>query len=797
MIRHVLLTVLRDLHKNKVTAFMNILGLALALGSSFLILLYVLHENSYNSFHKEKDRICRVLNEVSWMQDEWITISSTSLLLADVLQNEFPEVESATRVCNYELFYGGQYVKKGDQYFHESNFKVVDPSFFNVFSYPIINGDKSTFLQDPFDLVISEKTASEYFGNENPVGQTLTIRNYDGEREFYIRGVFKDIPTHSTFQADLIGNMELTLSFLGDRRWGTSNVQTYLLLENKQSIVSLEEKLKDFYKKKHPDIERFYHLQSLKDIHFHSGYLSWYQLPMGNLKRVYLLSAIALVILLIPCINYIILATGRGMNRYLEIGMKKVVGASKKSIFLQVTAESVLFLSIALPFAVMISELMLPTFNKLLNINLEIEYFVNWKYLCGLFLITLLFGILSGIYISLFLSRFRPEDILKQRFTSGFGSRFFRKILIVLQLCCFLVLFIFTNTLYKQLRYIEKKNLGFSPDKVLAIMPPHDHHLYSCKAYVDAIRGLPGIEAVSEVYAGIFTGVFSNLDFIKENNSDEHIKIQGFEADAHFARTHGIRILEGRDFSTDLATDSGKVLINETGIKAFGLIDPVGKRITNSDGEQFDIIGIIPDFNISSLHEQIPPLIIRIRPNESMVAQIAVKIDESVNLQDIMSSLSDKWEDFGPGGRFEYFFMDQKFSTLYEDDKRFAKTFGLFTLLTIVVASLGLFSFSFFTSLQRIKEVGVRKAFGATTTEIVRFILHDYLHVILLANCISWPVSWYFSKIWLHNYAYKTDIGFLIFVLAAVVSALTLLVTVGYNTRKLAEFNPVDSLKYE
>jgi putative ABC transport system permease protein len=358
-------------------------------------------------------------------------------------------------------------------------------------------------------------------------------------------------------------------------------------------------------------------------------------------------------------------------------------------------------------------------------------------------------------------------------------------------------LFIFTNVLYKQLRYIEKKNLGFSPDRVLAIMPPHDHHLYSCKAYVEAIRGLPGIDAVSEVFAGIFTGVFSNLDFIQENNPDEHIKIQGFEADPHFARTHGIRILEGRDFSTDLATDSGKVLINETGIRAFGLTDPVGKMITNSDGEQYNIIGIIPDFNIGSLHEQIPPLIVRIRPKESMVCQIAVKINESVNLQEMMSSLSDKWEDFGPGGRFEYFFMDQKFSTLYEDDIRLAKTFGLFTLLTIIVASLGLFSFSFFTSFQRIKEVGVRKAFGATTTEIVRLILHEYILVILLANLISWPVSWYFSKIWLQNYAYKTDIGFLIFVLAAVVSALTLLVTIGYNTRKLAEFNPVDSLKYE
>jgi putative ABC transport system permease protein len=797
MIRHILRLTLRDLKNNNVTALLNILGLAFALGSSFLILLYVLHENSFNSFHKEKDRICRVLSEICFVQGQRELVGSTSLLLADVLQKEHPEVELTTRVSDFENFYGGQYVKKDDQYIHEASFKVVDPSFFEMFSFPVISGDKTTFLQSPSDIVISEKVASKYFGNDNPVGKTLTIRNYDGERVFNVQGVFQDIPTNSTFQADLIGNLELTFSFFGDRGWGASDVQTYLLLENNQSSLSLEEKLKDFYKENHPDREVYYHIQSLKDIHFHSDHLAWYQLPKGNLKRIYLLAVIALIVLLIPCINYIILATGRGMNRYLEIGMRKVVGASKKSIFLQITSESVLLLTIALPFAIMISELMLPTFNKLLNTNLEIEYFVNLKYFCGLISITLIFGLLSGFYISLFLSRFQPDDILKLRFTSGYGNKSFRRILIVLQLIIFLSLFIFTNVLYKQLRYIEKKNLGFSPGKILAVIPPHDHHLYSCKTYVEAIKDLPGINAVSEVSAGIFTAVVTYHGFTYESNSGEHIKIQGFATDPHFAKTYGIRILEGRDLSAEMPTDSGKVLINETGIQAFGLSDPIGKMITDSEGEKYEIIGVISDFNIESLHEQIPPLIVMIMPKESMICQVAIKIDESINLQEMITSLKDKWEEFGPGGRFEYFYMDQKFSALYEDDKRYAKTFGVFTLLAIVLASLGLFGFSFFTSFQRIKEVGIRKAFGASTIEITRLILSEYILVILIANLISWPISWFLSKTWLQNFAYRTDIGLIVFFMAAALSTLILLLTIGYNTKKLAESNPVTSLNYE
>lgn len=311
MIKHILKLVIRDLGKNRIIGFINIVGLALALGSSFLILLFALHEISYNSFHTKKDRICRVLSEYNWVGDEWEMMNSTPLILAETLFKEYPEIKMVTRVCNYELFFGGQHIKKGEEFIHEPNFLVVDSSFFEIFSFPIIHGNKDQFLQDPYDILISEKTADKYFSGKNPVGRTLTIRNYDGEREFTVQGVFKDIPTNSTLQADLIGNMELTLSFFGDRGWGLSNVQTYLLLDNSQGIVSLEEKLGTFWKEKHPEREQYYRLQSLKEIHFHSTHLSWYQLPQGDLQKIYLLCAIGLLILLIPGINYTILATGR------------------------------------------------------------------------------------------------------------------------------------------------------------------------------------------------------------------------------------------------------------------------------------------------------------------------------------------------------------------------------------------------------------------------------------------------------------------------------------------------------
>ena len=797
MIKHILRLLIRDLAKNRITGFINILGLALALGSSFLILLFVLHEVSFNAVHKEKNRICRVLSEYSWGVNEWELMNSTPLIMAEALIREYPEIEKISRVCNHELFFGGQHIKKGEEYIHESNFLVVDSSFFEIFSFPVLYGNKNQFLRDPYDIVISEKTAAKYFEKENPVGETLIIRNYDGEQAFNVQGVFKDFPSNSTLQADLIGNMELTLSFFGDRGWGLSNVQTYILLDKKQSLATLEGKLENFGKEKHPDREQHYELQPLKKVHFHSDHLSWYQLPQGDLQRIYLLCAIGLILLLIPGINYTILATGRGMSRYLEIGVRKVNGAGKRSIATQICAESVLLLALALPVGIMVSELMLPTFNKLLNTSLEIEYMSNLPYFGGLLLITLVFGILAGTSTAVYISRFQPEDILKNRFTSKSGSSNLKRILIVCQLCIFLTLFIFTGIQYKQLKFIERTDLGFNPEGVLAIEPPHDHHLYSCRPFVESIQDVPGIESVTEVSAGIFTPVFSYLRIKQSDNADDPITVRCIETDIHFIRSHGIRILEGRDFQGTLASDSGKVLINQTAMQVLGLTEAPGEIVTDSEGRQYEVIGLISDFNIGSLHEKIPPLFVRIREPESMVCQVAVKIDKVTDMQGVLSTLEDRWDRFGPGGRFEYFFMGQRFASLYENDRRFAQTFGLFTLLAIVLASLGLFGFSVFSSFQRAKEVGIRKAFGATTKEINVFILREYIWLLVIANIVSWPLAWFFANMWLHNYAYRTSLGVTVFLMGSAISSLVLLLTVGFNTRKLAENNPVESLKYE
>ncbi|UCG27845.1 MAG: ABC transporter permease [Bacteroidales bacterium] len=797
MIRHFLITVIRDFGRNRLISLINLCGLAIALGSSFLILNYVLHENRYNRFHLNKERICRVLSAYNWGQNEWELMSSSSLILGDILKEEYPDVEFVTRISNYDYFYGGQYIKKEETYIHEPRFMMVDPSFFDIFSYEILQGNRSDLIQDPYDILVSESMAEKYFSDEYPVGKTLTVRNYEGEKIYTVKGVFRDIPTYSTFQADFIGNMERTLSFFGDRGWNLSNIETYFLLRSRESIQILQDKLIDFYKLRHPDQEIRYYLQPLTRIYFHSDHLVWYQLPQGNLKRIYVLSSIALLILIIPSINYVILAIGRGMNRYLEIGMKKTLGATRKSIFIQITFESVIFLFLALPFALMFSELLLPTFNRLINTDLKIEYLGNWLYLTGLFLITFLLGYLSGSYISFYISRFQPEEILKSRFTSRYGGRNVRRFLILVQLCIFLVLFVFSIILFKQIKFIERKNLGFNPENIIAIVPPHDHTLYSCKSFADAIRTLPGIEAVTEVQAGIFTAVYYRIELIPEGKQDETVLTRAFTADPHFIETFNLNIIEGRGLSPFFATDSGRVLINETARQELGLKNPLGKIITSKSGTDYEIIGLLSDFNIESLHNKIPPLVVMIRPARTMVSQIAVRLNDKADPESRLSILEDYWETHGPGGRFEFFFLDQEYGSLYEDDRRFAKTIGLFALLAIFVATLGLFSFSVFMSFQRTKEVGIRKSFGAQPITIIWLIIKEYIFLVILANVISWPLGWFLASKWLNNFAYKTNIGFTIFLAAAVISAFVILITVGYNTKRLTGLNPVDSLRYE
>lgn len=794
MLKHIIKLSLRNLYRYRLYSFINIGGLAIALGCSFLIYLFVLHETSYDKFHKNADNIYRVNEYYNFGPGELTPMSSTSFQIGPYFKKDFPEVINYARIKSIDSYYGGQFVLKGEEYIKELNYSLVDENFFEIFSFEFTSGNKDELFNDFYDLVITEKIAKKYFGNINVLGNKLVVKNTNGEFEYRITGVIKDIPSFSTIQIDFFGNMEMAKDEFLARGWGGS-IECFLLLNEKTDLVNLQNKIDKFPETYHPDQENEYKLQNIKDMHFHSGHLQYYLNLRGNIKNVYFFTLIAILILFIASINYIIISTARSTQRTIEIGIRKVVGAGRKNLLKQIMSESVLFSLIAFPLAIMIAELLLPTMNRLLDKEMIISYFNNWKFVCGMILITLFIGVISGSYLSMYLSRFKPENILRKRFTNINTRGFLRKILISTQLTIFIVLFIFSEIIYKQLRFIEKSNPGFTTSNLLIVKAPHDHNLTSCAGFVNEINNHSDIICVSEVSSGIFTNASIINTLSNPDSPDNNKRIFGLSADYNFINAYGFKILNGRAHSIEIPTDSDAIVLNQTAVKELELYNPVGKYVM-SDTIQLKIIGVVEDFNIGSLHEKIPPICISIKSSIRMVCHVAVKTNKAVS-KDLLAFLENKWTKSGPPGPFEYTYLDKEFDNLYEKDRNFGNTIKLFTILTIIIASLGLFGFSTLMSKQRTKEIGIRKVFGASVSELVGLINKEFIILVIIANLISVPISIYFSKTWLENFAYQTSIGIIPYLFSAFITLLLVTITLGYNSIKTANCNPADSIRHE
>ncbi|MFC2121893.1 ABC transporter permease, partial [Bacteroidota bacterium] len=762
---------------------------------SFLIYLYVLHETSYNKFHKEADNIYRINTYMSFGQGELMPSATSHVRIGEYMKNDYPEIKEFARFKDISHYYGGQFIFNDGIYIKEEKFSLVDENFFKIFSWELISGNINELLNNTYDLVITEAMAMKYFNTDNPIGESLLIKNLTGENYFTITGIIKNFPSNSTLSTNFIGNINMVTADYENRGWNGGGFETYFLLDEKSNPVELDEKMKVFSNKYHPDIKHEYHLQSMKDIYFGSSSLSWYDDPQGNKNNIILFSIIALLILLIAGINYIIIATARSSIRTIEIGIRKVVGAGRKDLFKQIMGESFLFSFIALPFAIMITELLLPIMNNLLGKAMEINYAENWKFIIGMILITSIIGLLSGSYLSFYLSGFKPENILRKRFTKTESKSVLRKTLIITQLVIFIVLFIFSEIIYKQLKYIQKDDPGFTTENLIAVIPPHAHNLVSCAPFIQEIQGHSSISNISEINCGLFTAASTFSNFRSSRDSEKEIRLQGLLADYNFVNTLGFKIIQGRDFLSGFSSDSSVVILNETAVKELGIKDPIGKIII-SDTTEIKIIGVVKDFNIGSLHEKIPPLYIRIKESRSMICQIAIKTKTPIS-EDLIDFLKEKWELAGPNSFFEYSFFDQSFNNLYAADRKFGNTIKLFTILTIIIAASGLFGFSIFVSKQRTKEIGIRKVYGASVISIVKKITQEFIFLVFIANIISIPFAIFISNKWLSNFAYKDEINLMPFVIAFIITSLIVFLTLMYNTIKAAGSNPAKSLRYE
>ena len=800
MLKHNIKLSLRNLIKNKVYSFINISGLAIALACSFLILLYILNETSFDRFHKEADNIYRVNTWYNY-DTEGFFYGIANDFVGPNSKTDFPEVKNFTRIANMKTVWGGQKVKRDNEYIQEPSFILTDKNFFDIFSWKVIAGNTDKILTNPYDLVITENTAKNYFGDNNPIGESLIIKNSIGENTFQITAVIKDFPNNSSIQADFIGNIDQVIN---NEESNISGFETFLLIEEKSDPIILEKKMEKLldYVKFQSSSKFKYTIQNLKNLYFHSSHISYYNKAIGKIGNVYILGFIGILILITACINTVILSTAISSFRTIEIGIRKVVGANKRSIVKQIMGESVFSSLISLPFAVMMAELLLPVMNKVLNKSLSINYSENGKFLIGMIIITLLVGILSGAYLSIYISGFKPDNILRKRIKSS--KIIFRRILITLQLVIFIILFLLSDIIYKQLNFIKKNDFGYNTENLLFLEKLPYSSIKGHNGFIKELEDNPNIKSVSVGVDGFLTESYLSSKFINPENPDKEIDISIIQGDWNFTETIDFRLNKGRYFSEDNIADIKAVILNETAVNELGLTNPIDKSINQLSGngelEAYKIIGVVDDFNIGSLHEKIPPVCIKVfNPNYEIMlydTEFAIRTKSQID-SEIISFIQTCWENTGPEGPFKYSYASNEVASVYTSENNFGYVLRISTILTILIACMGLFGFSMFLVKQRTKEIGIRKVFGSSIPKILKLITIDFLLLIGIANIIAIPTAIFFSQKWINNFAYKVNIGVLPFIKVIIVTIIIIFITLCYNSIKAANSNPADTLRYE
>ncbi|MDH5704772.1 MAG: ABC transporter permease, partial [Candidatus Aminicenantes bacterium] len=748
MIKNYIKTAFRNLIKHKAFSLINISGLAIGMACCLLIIIFVQDELSYDKFHAKADRIYRMTSE----ENQRGIIANYPLVFSgvpSVLQNDYSEVLNFVRFDpRLNVLIGS-----GDKQFYEERLFYADASVFEVFTFPLIKGDPRTALKEPYSIVLTEKMAEKYFSGEDPIGQTLTI---DNEHDYKIKGILKRIPRNSHIKFDFLASVA-TLE-AQDPRYGKLwawNCYAYLLLPGDYSYLGLERKFPDFIRRHRGEKAAqsyAFSLQPLTSIHLHS-HLAYEIEASGDIRYVYIFSAIAFFILLIACINFMNLSTARSVNRAKEVGVRKVLGADRIRLTKQFLGESLFLSLVALPIAVALVELFLPAFNVLTGKDLRIDYFGNSVVLIGLTGILLFVGIISGSYPAFFLSTFRPSEVLKGKLKAGSGSSLFRKVLVVVQFSISIVLIAGTIIIYNQLDFIRNKKLGFDKDHVVVMPVSRSGIGQNFEAFKRELLQNPGVESVCGS-TSLPSLLPTRSVFIPEGVEEgERLTLRNVLVDYDFIKTFGLEIKEGREFSRDFATDMKEAfVVNEAAAKEFGWDSAVGKRLIDLEGPKGHIVGVVKDFHFRSKHQRIEPLILSLLPSSRYVYFVSVKIKSS-NISDTLAFLKSRWNAFSPGWPFEYFFLDDNFDRMYKSEDRLRQVFLTFTFLAIFIACLGLFGLAAFTAEQRTKEIGIRKVLGASVPGVVLLLSKEFIKWVLIANVIAWPVAYFALSRWLENFA--------------------------------------------
>ncbi len=798
----------RNLMKYKFISFINLFGLTIGLTCCLLILTYILNELSYDKYNKNADRIYRVTRTFyDGNGKEMLNLSTVAPPFGYYLPTDFPEIEKITRLLNN----GTTPLRYKDKLINEPNVYFADENLFDVFTVDVLKGNPKTALNEPFSVMLTEETARKYFGNEDPINKVLRAND---QFDVKVTGVYKDFPPN----AHIHPNILVSFNTLKDSavygaenlrtNWGNNSFFTYIMLPKNYNIESMKSRFPAFldkhmagnYGPNQPSKFTKLDLQKLTDIHLYS-HTDYEAEPNGDINRVYIFSAIALFVLLIACINYMNLSTARSALRAKEIGIRKVVGASKKELVAQFLSESVLLTWSAIIIAFVLLYLLLPWLNKVSSQNLSVSILFKWQVLVPLFLAPFVVGIISGIYPAIFMSSFQPVKTLKGLFKVGGSSISFRKVLVVTQFAISIILIITTVVVFQQLRYMQNASLGYDKDHLIT-MSYYTQLNDQYEAFRNTLLQNSNIKDVarsSRIPTGrLLDGMGAQ---VPGNDSMVPVKadIRFLATDYDFIPAYGIPLAAGRNFSRSYGTDTSNFIINEAAVKAIGWKSndqAVGKDFKYG---QFSghIIGVVKDFHFESLHQAITPLVFVLPPpSQSFYNNISIKISGK-NIASSLETIKNTWQKFLPQLPYQSSFFDENFAKLYDAEHKQETIFTTFACIAIFIACLGLFGLSAFAISQRVKEIGVRKVLGASTTTIVSLLSKDFLKLVLIAAIIAFPIAWYAMHNWLQDFAYRISMHWWVFIIAAIAAAFIALITVGMQAIKAATANPVKSLRTE
>ena len=807
MIRNYIKVAFRNLWKNKGYSAINIIGLAAGLATCLLILLYVWDELSYDRFHEKADRIYRVDADIKFGGTD-LKLAVSSDPMGATLKRDYPQVEQFTRIYASE---GSMLVKKGDEFINEPKIVYVDSTFFDVFSFPVINGNPKTALNDPNTCVISQSGAKKYFGTEDVIGKIIETNE---KVSYKITAVMKDMPSNSHFNFDILLSMDNVRYQFGN--YLSNNFTTYIVLQKGTDPAIFKPRFKDVLAKYVlPQAQALMNVKSMDEFEKSGNHLEYMLMPMtkihlhsdrfpelsvnGDIQNIYIFSAVAFFILLIACINFMNLSTARSANRAKEVGIRKVLGTERKDLVWQFLTESTLVAIIALFIAIGITFLILPFFNDVASKSLQMANLFDGRFLPFLILIPVAVGLIAGSYPAFYLSSFQPITVLKGKLASGFKKSNLRSTLVVIQFATTIILIISTIVVYSQLNYIQHRKLGYNKDQVL-IVEATGALGQQAEAFKSEISRYSGITSgTMSSYLPVSNSSRSDNTYSKEAVMDTRsgLNMQTWTIDEDYIKTMGMEVVRGRNFSKEFGTDSSAMIINETTAGLLGYKDPIGKKmyITDFKGNMIplNIIGVVKNFHFESLRQNVGPLCFRFgRDNGTTIFKV-----NTTDIRGLVSKVETTWKKMAPSMPFRYRFLDEAFDSMYRSEQRIGKLAMAFAILAILIACMGLFGLATYAAEQRIKEIGIRKVLGASVSNIVEMLSQDFLKLVVISAVIAFPLAWWAMHSWLQDFAYRISIPWWVFLLAGVIALFIALATISFQAIRAAVANPVKALRSE